>query len=167
MNLFIRKALPSDAPEICEMVRTAFAEYAAMVEAADLPALHETLEATLQDIRDKRVLIGFVNRTKAVGTVRYEILTGNIAYISRFAILQAWQQCGMGKALIAQVEQECREQGVAAIALHTGAKLTSQVHFYYANGFYIHATDTQRGYIRGLFLKELQPGVPLDLSAIL
>ena len=51
MNLFIRKALPSDAPEICEMVRTAFAEYAAMVGAADLPALHETLEATLQDIR--------------------------------------------------------------------------------------------------------------------
>ena len=167
MKLFIRPAIDSDASQIKHIVHLAFAEYSSLLGLPTQPkALSETEEDILHDIRTKRVLIGFVNMTKAVGSVRYDIKNG-IAYISRFAILPNWQQSGMGRALFTQVEEECRQQGVKAICLHTGTKLLSQARFYYANGFYVHSTTHDKGYIRGLFIKELQPDAPLDLTEIL
>ena len=167
MKLFIRPASDSDAPEIKHIVHLDFAEYSSLLGLPTQPkALSETEEDIIRDIHGKRVLIGFVNMTKAVGSVRYDIQDG-IAYISRFAILPNWQQSGMGRALIAQVEEECRLQGVKAICLHTGTKLLAQARFYYANGFYVHSTREDKGYIRGLFIKELQPGQKLDLSGVI
>lgn len=167
MNLFIRPAMASDAPEIHHIVQLAFAEYASLLGLAQPPkALLETDDDIVRDMHDKRVLIGFVNMTKAVGSVRYDVREG-IAYISRFAILPNWQQSGMGRALLGQVESECRQQGVKAIALHTGTKLMAQARFYYANGFYVYSTSQDRGYIRGLFVKELRPDQPIDLSAVI
>ncbi len=167
MNLFIRPATASDAPEIHHIVQLAFAEYASLLGLAQPPkALLETTDDILRNMHDKRVLIGFVNLTKAIGSVRYDITDG-IAYISRFAILPNWQQSGMGRALLNQVETECRQQGVKAIALHTGTKLMAQARFYYANGFYVHSTSQDHGYIRGLFIKELRTDQPLDLSRVM
>ena len=156
MNLFIRKALTSDVPVINDIVHMAFNEYAASVHMPDLPAMHDDEAFTLAEMRSKQCYIGFVNKTKAVGTVRYAAV-GDTAYISRFAILPNWQQCGMGRALLKQVEQDCRAAGFKRLALHTCTRLTTQVQFYYANGFYIHSTEKSRGYIRGFFVKELTP----------
>ncbi len=167
MNLFIRPAMASDAPEIHHIVQLAFAEYASLLGLGQPPkALLETVDDILRDMHDKRVLIGFINMTKAIGSVRYDVQDG-IAYISRFAILPNWQQSGMGRALLSQVEAECRQQGVKAIALHTGTKLMAQARFYYANGFYVHSTSQDHGYIRGLFVKELHPDQPIDLSGVM
>ena len=159
--------MDSDAPAIHHIVQLAFAEYASLLGLSTPPkALSEKEEDILRDIHQKRVLLGFVNMKKAVGSVRYEV-KNHIAYISRFAILPSWQQSGMGRALLARIEEDCRQQKVNAIALHTGTKLMAQARFYYANGFYVHSTTQDHGYIRGLFVKELHPDQAIDLSEVL
>jgi GNAT superfamily N-acetyltransferase len=167
LSLFIRPAMDSDAPTIHHIVQLAFAEYASLLGLPTPPqALLETQADIIGDIHGKRVLLGFVNMQKAIGSVRYDIV-GDIAYISRFAILPSWQQSGMGRALLTRVEEECRQKQVSAIALHTGTKLMAQARFYYANGFYVHSTTQDHGYIRGLFVKELHPDQKIDLSPVL
>ena len=46
------------------------------------------------------------------------------------------------------------KKGVTKISLHTGAKVTSLVRFYYGRGFYIDSTDKSRGYVRALLVKD-------------
>ncbi len=46
------------------------------------------------------------------------------------------------------------DKGIKEISLHTGAKITSLVRFYYGRGFYIDSTDKSRGYVRALLKKE-------------
>ena len=65
------------------------------------------------------------------------------------------------------VEDEARKQGISLITLHTAAKMASQVRFYYGLGFYVHSTTTARGYIRGLFCKELAETAMPSLAEVI
>ncbi|HHY82598.1 MAG TPA: GNAT family N-acetyltransferase [Clostridiales bacterium] len=155
MNLVIRKALPEDIPAIHQITQEAFKKYA---QDLGLPhtvsALKETEETIRQDMERKTILIALLD-DMPVGSIRYEILPGNIAYISRFGVKLDIQKSGVGRALMEAAEEDLRKQGVAFITLHTATKMTAQVRFYYGLGFYVHSTTTDRGYIRGLFCKEL------------
>ena len=124
--------------------------------------LKETPEDVVRDIGKKHVIIGtFVS--KPAGSIRFDILPGNIAYISRFGVRPEFQKYGMGKALSQFVHARCRELGLNAIVLHTGAKVFQLVRCYYGMGYYVHSTTTDRVYIRAFLVHELQP--EYDLSA--
>jgi len=155
MSLEIRKAVPSDAPAIFSITKEAFTKYANDLGQADkVYALQEDINTIINDINTKTVFIGF-NDGIALGSIRYELIEGNLAYLSRFGVKIEAQKCGMGRALIAAVEEDCRKGGISAMALHTCTKMFELVRFYYGRGFYIHSTTHDRGYVRGLFLKEL------------
>jgi len=155
MNLVIRKAVVEDIPAIHQITREAFEKYA---QDLGLPhtvaALKETEESIRRDMEHKTILIALLDNTP-VGSLRYEILPGNIAYISRFGVKLDIQKSGVGRALMEAAEEDLRKMGVAVITLHTATKMTAQVRFYYGLGFYVHSTTTDKGYIRGLFCKEL------------
>lgn len=159
----IRYATPEDAEDIHEITHDAFGIYAQSLGQPDkVAALKETPEDVVRDIGKKHVIIGtFVS--KPAGSIRFDILPGNIAYISRFGVRPEFQKYGMGKALIQFVHARCRELGLNAIVLHTGAKVFQLVRFYYGMGYYVHSTTTDRGYIRAFLVHELQP--EYDLSA--
>ena len=169
-NLLIRSALPSDAPTLLEITQAAFSEYASLsgqAHTASFAPLAETEESILAAIRSKKVWIGFYNKTKAIGTIRCEILPGKVAYISRFAVLPNWQQVGMGKELLAVAEQYARQEKAEAICLHTATKMIAQVRFYTNHSYFVHSTSQDRGYIRGLFVKELTGNAAYNLTAAL
>ena len=46
------------------------------------------------------------------------------------------------------------KKGVKRLSLHTGSKISSLIRFYYGRGFFIESTDTDRGYVRALLVKE-------------
>lgn len=154
-SVTVRRADGSDAAMILEITREAFTIYAQELgQPEKVYALQETIETIKRDIAEKAVYIGFVDGSP-MGSIRYERIEGNLAYISRFGVKPEAQKCGMGRELVAAVEQDCRKEGISAIALHTCTKMLELVRFYYGRGFYIHSTTHDRGYVRGLFLKEL------------
>ena len=89
-----------------------------------------------------------------VGSVRVEVFPDKTAYLSRFAVKVTSQNNGIGKSIMNLVDRIMIKNGVREIRLHTGAKITSLIRFYYGRGFYIDSTDKSRGYVRALLIKE-------------
>jgi len=167
MNIFVRKAREEDIPAILEITLEAFSKYAQdLGQPHKVAALNETLETIEKDMKKKHILVAFMDG-KPVGSIRYEILPGNVSYISRFGVKPDAQNCGIGRALMLEVEKECRNAGVSSIVLHTASKMTNLVRFYYGLGYYIHSTSTEKGYIRALMCKDLENVESLELDSVM
>lgn len=165
-KILIRSARIEDIPHIADITAEAFGKYAQdLGQPQKVAALRETEEDILRDLTGKTVLIGLLDG-KEMGSIRFEVLPGNIAYISRFGVKLMAQGCGMGRALMGEVEKRCRALSLDAVVLHTSSKMSSLVRFYYGQGYYIHSTSTEKGYIRALLVRELNDN-PKDFSAVL
>ena len=166
MIVDIKEATPGDAEAIQEIMQDAFRKYERdLGMSGHVTALKETVEDIRRDIEEKTVLVGFVDGV-AVGSVRVEIM-GDLAYLSRFGVRSAITKSGIGGMLIDRVEVLCREQSVRAIALHTSSRMFGLIRFYYGHGYFIHSTETSRGYIRALLVHELEMPGSYDLTPIL
>lgn len=153
----IRPATYDDIPEIIKITREAFIKYGELAECDcnKLEALRETEEDVRRDIDSKIVLVA-VQDGVTLGSVRVEVLEDNTAYLSRFGVLPNNQNNGIGKNIINLVDRIMKTRGIKQISLHTGSKITSLIRFYYGRGFYIKSTDTERGYLRALLVKEYE-----------
>jgi len=167
MNPIIRKATIEDIPSIIEITREAFAKYVKDAQVpGNLSALTETYEKIEADLEKKTVLVAILE-SRIVGTIRFEMLPGKIAYISRFAVRLDIHNCGVGKELVKAAIEDATIQGAQIITLHTASKMTALVRLYYGLGFFIHSTATDRGYIRALFCRELVEGININLEAVI
>lgn len=150
----VRPAVYADIPAIKSITREAFLKYAELSEAADPDALRETESDIKRDIDTKIVLLAVRDNTP-VGSVRVAIdKATNSAYLSRFAVKVTSQNNGIGKSIMNLVDEIMMKYGVKSISLHTDAKLTPLIRFYYGRGFYIDSTDKSRGYVRAHMIKE-------------
>lgn len=149
----VRLANENDIDSIIEITREAFKSYIKLAQIPTAAALTETPEDIKRDLQNKIVLIALSDDVP-VGCVRVEILDDNTAYLSRFAVKTTSQNNGIGKSIMNLVDKIMIEKNVKEICLHTGAKITSLVRFYYGRGFYIDSTDKSRGYVRALLKKE-------------
>lgn len=149
----IRLANYDDIPAIMNITREAFAKYSELAGTDKLSALDETYNDVKNDINTKVVLIAFSDG-EPVGSVRVEVKPDQTAYLSRFGVKVTNQNNGIGKSIMNLVDKIMIKKGVKTISLHTGAKITSLIRFYYGRGFYIDSTDKSRGYVRALLLKE-------------
>lgn len=165
-HLSIREAVPADADIVMDITQEAFRKYASGIELPHMvAALHETKEDVLRDIAEKTVLLCSVDDEPA-GVVRFQVFDG-FAHLTRFGVRLMAQGCGVGRALIQEVEKRCRALGLKAILLHTSSRLFSLVRFYYGQGFFIHSTTTDRGYVRALMVLELEEDNGLDYANII
>lgn len=156
MQICVRPATANDIPAICDITHEAFAKYARDLGLPEkVTALKEDMQAVVNDLTAKHVFVGELDG-EPLGSIRYEILESGFGYISRFGVKLAAQGCGMGRALIQAVVKDCLSNGVKVIALHTSARMSSLIRFYYGQGFFIHSTSTERGYVRALLIKELE-----------
>ena len=154
-SIVFKKATPQDAPEIARVTKKAFTEYAREIRRDEnVAALHETTEEILNDIRSKHVYLCIVDGVTA-GAVRFEVLSGGIAYLSRLAVDPEIQSLGIGGLLLEKVRKECAAMGVRAIALHTASRMRSSVAFYLKNGYYVHSITRDKDYIRAFMVCEL------------
>ena len=153
-QILLVKATEADAPEVLDVTKRAFDLYAREIRKREsVKALYETLDDVLSDIRGKNVYVARIDGE--VGSVRFEILTEGIAYLSRFSIDPEAQNLGIGGLLLEKVRIECLSMGVRAIALHTASKMRSTVAFYLKNGYYIHSISRDSDYIRALMVNEI------------
>lgn len=151
----VRMATYDDIPDIMQITREAFLKYSELSGVDSLAALEETYEDVKRDIDTKVVLIAFSDGAP-VGSVRVQVFDDGTAYLSRFGVKVTSQNNGIGKSIMNLVDRIMMKKGVTRISLHTGAKITSLIRFYYGRGFYIDSTDKSRGYIRALLVKDYQ-----------
>ena len=152
----VRKAAKEDTAAVEKITKEAFFKYC---ELADLDYSIEALEESgadiARDIENKEVYVAFIDDIP-VGSVRIEVLDGKRAYLSRFGVRMDYQNSGIGKILMRAVDKAMKKNGVKRLELHTGAKVTDLVRFYYSRGFYIADVDYDRGYPRALLVKEYE-----------
>ena len=155
-NIIIRKAVPEDAPAILDIVKRAFKVYQAELSSGiKVAALNETIDQTLFDIENQHVYAAFLEDGTIAGTIRFESLNSDLAYIYRFGVDPDINNSGIGSELINRAIADCVEMGFKAITLHTNAKYYKLARYYYGREFYVHSTDMSKGYIRALFVKDL------------
>ena len=152
----VRLANYDDIPSILNITREAFVKYKELSGVEKLQALEETYNDVKHDIDTKVVLIALSDGVP-VGSVRVEVFDDHTAYLSRFAVKVTSQNNGIGKSIMNLVDRIMIKKGITSIALHTVAKITSLIRFYYGRGFYIDSTDKSRGYVRALLIKEYRP----------
>jgi N-acetylglutamate synthase-like GNAT family acetyltransferase len=154
-DIMIRQANDSDGPELLALIRIAMAVYARNSGISTvLDAQRETLDDLLVHLKTDHVLVA-EHRGRLIGTVRLILAEDGSAYFSRFAVLPALQQSGVGKLLYQRAEEWLRGCGVQTIRLHTALTNQPLVAFYRSRGFELVETKTARGYPRGLFEKKL------------
>jgi len=160
INIQIREAKLSDIESISSLLHIAFADYYNVL-GIKIKTANETYDEIKKDIEEKNVYVATANMQKVVGTIRFST-EGDICYVSRFGVLPKWQSTGTGGILLTQAEIYSKENSLKAMALHTAAKLSKQVQYYYKQGFFIHSTTSERGYIRGLLIKEFDSNYSIE-----
>ena len=142
-----------DAEAILEITKESFEEYRKSVGVDTVDALTETVEDVEQAIREQIVLVAHIEEN-VVGSLRLKLMGDGTAYLSRFGVKLSCQNLGIGKSLVNMADAILQSRGVKQVRLHTGAKVTGLIRFYYGRGFYIDSTTKDRGYIRALLCKD-------------
>lgn len=150
----VKSATENDIPAIHKITHDAFLKYCENAGLDyNIEALNETYDDIRSDIENKHVFIVKIDEA-TVGAVRIEILPDGEAYLSRFAVADSHRNSGIGKILMSVVDKIMKEKNVKLLRLHTSAKVTALIRFYYGRGFYIASVDYSRGYPRAELLKE-------------
>ncbi len=144
-KIIIRTATSEDVPAILEIIKLGFTRYAVLANAtAASPALSETAEDVLCDLKEKLVLLA-VSGDDVVGTLRVSALN-DVAYVSRFAVKT--EGCGIGTDLLNAAALHAQNAGLSLLTLHTAASAKSTISFYEKLGFSTLSEDMSRGYRR-------------------
>ena len=167
MAITIRPASVEDAAVVRDIYQMSFSEYQSFLKLSSPPAaLQETTQSIAQALQSDMIFLAIYNQLKAVGSIRLSILEDSVGYIGRFAVLPNWQKSGAGSALMEYALAYFSQKGLKAAALHTGTKQIHLARFYHSFGFYVHSVSTDKGYRRGLFVKEFADCPEYDFESI-
>ena len=156
----IRQALPAEAATLHRLIRRAMAFYAEKSQIkTPLDADLESAADLAVHIRHDLVLVA-QEQDELVGTVRLVRQDKATAWFTRFAVLPEKQRSGIGQLLLEAAVSQLRQQGCRQLLLHTALTNQQLVGFYQARGFVLLHTSNERGYPRGLFLKQLDQADP-------
>ena len=164
----VRRATKNDAAAILDITKRAFVIYKDNLKSdAPVAALSETLPELVSVISGGKVFVITGNDGIIIGTVRYDLLSDDLAYISRFAVDPAVSSLGAGSDLLSHCIDDIHTSGCKAVALHTNSRYFKLARYYYGKEFFVHSTDHSKGYIRALFVKYFDPEVEVDITPAL
>lgn len=162
MFLAIRRATDNDTSEVLKVTKDSFSLYQDELHVDyEVKALKETIESTLYDIRENAVFVA-ERFEKIVGSIRIKKLSDDLWYIYRFGVSPELSNTGFGSMLLDAAINYARDNGARAITLHTNSKYYRLARYYYGKQFYVHSTSFDRGYVRALFVLELEDGADLS-----
>ncbi|MBI4744599.1 MAG: GNAT family N-acetyltransferase [Actinobacteria bacterium] len=131
-NLQIQQARLSDAKAILEIQKEAYLSEAEIYNDYDFPPLNQTLLEMEDDIRDKIVLTVLVGK-EIVGSVR-AFKKGNTCYIGRLIVKSEYQNQGIGKRLMREIE-EVFKKNISRYELFTGYRSNKNISLYEKLGY--------------------------------
>ncbi len=148
-RLWLREATPEDAPLLLAIVQAAFEEYRGRLTPPS-GAHSETEEKLALTLGRERAVLAGLNDT-VVGCVFYH-LTATETYLHRLAVLPAWRQTGIGRALVAYVETQARTDGSPRVRLGVRLQLPENQAFYAKLGYTVHSHGSHPGFTTPTFV---------------
>lgn len=147
----IRPAVPADVPAIDRLTRAAYGAYVPLIGrepapmSADHAALVEAGEVRVADV-DGVVAGALVTRPQKSSLL-----------LESVAVDPAHQGRGIGRALIADAEQQAVDLNLAAVELYTNAAMTTNLALYPHLGYTETGRRTEDGFDRVFFRKAMAP----------
>lgn len=129
----IRKASPSDAPEIASVLAEAFAEYKSLYTAKAYAATTPDSSAIKKRFDEGTTWVAAIEG-KIVGTVSV-VPENESLYIRSMAILPAARGSGIGERLLARIEDFAAANGYRRLYLSTTPFLHRAIRLYEKLGF--------------------------------
>ena len=144
----IRQAQMADCQAIEGCVRAAYAKYLTRMdkEPAPLQADYKALIA--------QGIVSMVTDGEAVRGVLVMMPEGQSMFVENIAVDPRYQGQGLGRMLMAFVEQQARAEGLREIRLYTNELMTENLRFYQQLGFEEEGRRVHDGH-RRVFLRKL------------
>lgn len=131
----IRPALVSDAEEIHECLRVAFARF---LDSYSREAFLDTVP-TVESVRDRMhhmaLFVAEDRNRKVIGTVGFYLKSPQEGFIRGMAVVPDWQGKGVAQRLLATAESEVVASGCSRVGLDTTDPLERAIHFYEKQGY--------------------------------
>jgi tRNA (guanine37-N1)-methyltransferase len=128
----LRAASPADAGELLTLQRACWIQEALANEMWDVPALHESLEKVLSDLREWTTLV-LRHEGRLVGSVRGR-RDGDEWLVGRLMVAPDLQGAGIGRWLLQQAE-EAAPPDLEWVGLITGARSEDNLRMYHRAGY--------------------------------
>ena len=119
----LRRAASADADALASCIREAYAVYDERI--SDLPAVADGIA---QDIENHRVWVIEIEDAVVGGIVL--VLQEDCLLVANVAVQPVWVGLGLGGALMAHAEKECRELGRHELRLNTHVDMPETIGLY-------------------------------------
>jgi predicted N-acetyltransferase YhbS len=156
-----RQALFSDAEEIHNLMRQAFANYASKKNKKENKkevinsALREQLKDVLTDIENNIVMV-LNDGDKIIASLRLEEISNKRYLLKRFAVSTSYQNQGLGTMLFQEAVGKLKEVNAHYLQLYSSLENKKLICFYQGLGFNCLEKDNKKGYERGLWIKKIK-----------
>lgn len=129
----ITPIIQEDLQAILSLQKAAFMEVAKQMNNYDIPPLSQTIQDVRNDF-DSCVILKYTSSDgQIIGSVRGNIYDDNICHIGKLIVHPAFQNRGIGKALMCEIEKyfpSCRK-----FTLFTGEETPNTVYLYSKVGY--------------------------------
>jgi ribosomal protein S18 acetylase RimI-like enzyme len=150
-ELIITRAVKEDLPIILDIQRKAFLEVAKTFHLQSMPQIEQTLESLTAEFKNHTILKASLVDT-IVGSVRAYV-EGDTCYISRLVVLPEYQNHGIGKALMSEIEKQFRNI-VNRYELFTGSRDHRNQYLYNQLGYKPFKTEYLNSEITFIFMEK-------------
>ena len=131
-NVVLRPATEADIPAVLAVTRAAYEPYIGRLNPPS-GVLTENATGVRHYLEHGGVIVA-VAGTEIVGVVRYESYEDHV-YLGRLAVLPSWQGRGIGRRLVAAVEEWTLLLGLDEVQLNVRLELTGNHDLYRRLGF--------------------------------
>lgn len=141
--LQIFPATLEDAPTILRLIQSAFEEYRGKLDPPS-GAHSEKLETIQRLLTYEQGLLALSN-AMPVGCLFFDVRSDEL-YLHRLAVLPEYRGCGIGKALVSEVESQAQRLGKASVSLNVRVALPKNRSYYEGLGYQVTGFDFHTGY---------------------
>lgn len=128
----LRPATEADIPAILALTQAAYAPYTGRIDPPS-GVLRETSDGVRHSLERGGIIVAQAQDT-LVGAVRYQPHADHV-YLGRLAVLPVWQRRGIGRRLIAAVEEWTLLLGLDEVRLNVRLELTENHALYKRLGY--------------------------------
>ncbi|MBM7555880.1 GNAT family N-acetyltransferase [Halanaerobacter jeridensis] len=154
MEIKIETAGVEDSDLVYQITKQAFQDYLGPAFSSLVPALQESKIDVKEDIKNKEVLIAYVDGM-AAGSVRFYSINEKEYHLGRLGVLNKFAGKNIGKKLIKEVEKRVKASGGQEITLISAYQKKKLLHFYQRLGYEIEEIREDEDYTRVELKKQL------------
>ena len=148
-NIRIRLAQAADQDAIVTCVRSAYSRYLIRMDREPAPMYADYNALIAQEV------VYVLESEEGVRGILVMMPQNGSMFVENIAVVPRFQGQGLGKMLMAFVEQQAREVHLREISLYTNEVMTENLAFYQKLGFEEDARHVEDGYHRVFLRKQL------------